>query len=294
MWSFVQYKQIGSDVRHERQRWTSQHQMNSTANRRSINLEGSQHSTTRRNEHPEQQTIGRPKGSGNDESGDETEDGKIIVRLNGDDDPLDPHNWPLLKRARAMAILCMLVFTQAWAGACDSLVNSKASQRYHVSPVAEDLSTAMYLFGIGSGCLFVGPLSQTLGRNPVYLGFTLAYLFFILGTALSKDYASRIVCRYLAGLASSATLGINGASMGDMFKPVEQALWFPILAWVNVVRSYNLSTFIDQLLIVHSASPCTHSGRLDCLTRRSELDMDRLDHLDHLRIRLPPRLLFPA
>lgn len=111
----------------------------------------------------------------------------------------------------------MLVFIQAWAGACDSLTNSKASQHYHVSPIAEKLSTAMYLFGIGSGCLFVGPLSQTLGRNPVYLTFSFAYLFFILGTAMSKGYGSQIVCRYLADLASSAALGINGASVGDMF-----------------------------------------------------------------------------
>lgn len=166
---------------------------------------------------------------------------KIIVKLNGDDDSIDPRNWSLLKRARTIGILCMLVFTQAWAGACDSLNNSKASKQYHVSPVAEDLSTAMYLFGIGSGCLFVGPLSQTLGRNPVYLGFTLAYLFFILGTALSKDYASQVVCRYLAGLASSAALGINGASVGDLFRPVERALWFPVIAWVNVVRQCVLS-----------------------------------------------------
>ncbi|KAF2622892.1 MFS general substrate transporter [Macroventuria anomochaeta] len=231
MWSIVQYKQIGRDV--ERERST---------------FRGSQQSeTTLQDSDPEQHAS---KQSDNKSEEKETEDGKIVVNLDGDDDPINPQNWPLLKRARTMAILTMLVFTQAWAGACDSLDNSKASKRYHVSPVAEDASTAMYLFGIGSGCLFVGPLSQTLGRNPVYLGFTLTYLFFILGTALSKDYASQIVCRYLAGLASSATLGINGASIGDMFRPVERALWFPVIAWVNVVPPV-LAPIVGGWVAVH-------------------------------------------
>ncbi|KAF3011150.1 hypothetical protein E8E13_011480 [Curvularia kusanoi] len=176
------------------------------------------------------------QGKGDDESSDEKlEDGKRIVEVTGADDPIDPHNWPLHKRARTVLILSLLIFTQAWAGACDSIANTKASKQYHVSPVAQNLSTAVYLFGIGCGCLFVGPLSQTFGRNPAYLGFTLVYLPFILGTALSRNYGTQIVCRFFAGLASSAALGINGGSIGDMFRPVERALWFPVIAWVNVV-----------------------------------------------------------
>lgn len=163
----------------------------------------------------------------------------MLVECTSDDDPLDPRNWPLLSRAKNIAILCLLVFVQGWAGASDSLTNSKASRDLHVSQVAENLSTAMYLFGIGSGCLFVGPLSETLGRNLVYLVFSFVYLFFILGTALSRSFASQIVCRFFVGLASSATLGINGASVRDMFRPVKRALWFPVIAWVNVVREYS-------------------------------------------------------
>lgn len=239
MWSIVQYKQVGRDVKREQQDRMSRQRLRSDGEWDRNILRGSQRiDTPLRDDDPEQQAPRQAEQLGIEGLANEK---KIIVKLNGDDDSIDPRNWSLLKRARTIGILCMLVFTQAWAGACDSLNNSKASKQYHVSPVAEDLSTAMYLFGIGSGCLFVGPPSQTLGRNPVYLGFTLAYLFFILGTALSKDYASQVVCRYLAGLASSAALGINGASVGDLFRPVERALWFPVIAWVNVVRQCVLS-----------------------------------------------------
>ncbi|KZM26106.1 uncharacterized protein EKO05_0001211 [Ascochyta rabiei] len=230
MWSIVQYKKIGRDVKLEWQQRPSQRQL------RRVDLRGShQTDTTLRDDDPERHASTALEAKDHESSDSQLNHGEIVVEFDGPEDPIHPQNWPLLKRARTMAILCLLVFTQAWAGACSSLDNSKASKRYHVSPVAEDLSVAIYLFGIGSGCLFVGPLSQTLGRNPVYLGFTLVYLFFILGTALSENFASQIVCRYLAGLASSAALGINGASVGDMFRPVERALWFPVIAWVNVV-----------------------------------------------------------
>jgi DHA1 family multidrug resistance protein-like MFS transporter len=244
MWSFVQHKQIGSFVEREWQRKSTNRSILSCGRSERGAHSDSQHSNATLLEDDSEQRD--TEQTQNIQEKKQTDDGKTIVELEGDDDPIDPHNWPLLKRARAMIILSMLVFTQAWAGACDSLDNGKASAQYHVSPVAEDAATAMYLFGIGSGCLFVGPLSQTLGRNPVYLGGTLIYLFFILGTAVSKNYASQVVCRYLAGLASSAALGINGASVGDMFRPVERALWFPVIAWVNVVRKYSVCFTLQQ------------------------------------------------
>ena len=244
MWSFVQYKQIGRSVEREWQRRPTDLSGLNGGHSEKITHRDSQHSNaTLLADDSEQHDTEQPENKPGEKR---TEDGKIIVELEGNNDPIDPHNWPLLKRARAMLILSMLVFTQAWTGACDSLDNGRASARYNVSPVAEDASTAMYLFGIGSGCLFVGPLSQTLGRNPVYLGGTLAYLFFILGTAVAKNYATQIVCRYLAGLASSTSLGINGASVGDMFRPVERALWFPVIAWVNVVRKSRVSSILNE------------------------------------------------
>jgi hypothetical protein len=42
------------------------------------------------------------------------------------------------------------------------MANAQASREFHVSKVAEN---AMYLFDIGSGALFAGPLSETVGRN---------------------------------------------------------------------------------------------------------------------------------
>ncbi|KAJ4288877.1 hypothetical protein N0V88_007210 [Collariella sp. IMI 366227] len=161
-------------------------------------------------------------------------DDKIWVRIAGDDDPFDPRNWPLLERSKNIVILVLLVFVQAWAGAAESMANSTASKEQHHSKVAENLIVAMYLFGIGTGSIFAGPISESVGRNPVYLISTFCYLFFVFGAAMAPNLGGRIVCRYFIGLFASATLTINGGSVKDQFRSVKRAFVFPVIAWANV------------------------------------------------------------
>ncbi|KAL2022166.1 hypothetical protein VTK56DRAFT_5995 [Thermocarpiscus australiensis] len=164
-----------------------------------------------------------------------SEDGKTNIKTTGEDDPIDPRNWPLLDRCKNIAILSFLIFVQGWAGAAESMANSTVSREMGVSQVAENLSTAMYLFGIGAGALVAGPISETVGRNPTYLVATFCYLFFVLGAALAPTFGGRIVCRFFIGLFASATLTINGSSVRDQFRPVKRAFVFPVIAWANVV-----------------------------------------------------------
>jgi MFS family permease len=158
----------------------------------------------------------------------------IIVRASGREDPIDPRNWSLVARCKNIFILSLLIFVQGWAGAADSMANVQASREFGVSQVAENLSTAMYLLGVGSGAIFAGPFSETFGRNPTYLGSTFCYLGFVLGSALTPTFGGQLACRYFVGLFASATLSINGASVRDQFYPVKRAWVFPKIAWANV------------------------------------------------------------
>lgn len=164
--------------------------------------------------------------------------GKIYVKTIGDNDPMDPRNWPLLDRSKNIAILALLIFVQAWAGGAESMANSSASAEMGHSQVAESLSIAMYLFGIGVGALLTGPISETVGRNATYLVSTFCYLFFVLGAALAPTFGARLVCRFLMALFASATLTINGSSVKDQFRPVKRAFVFPVIAWANLAGEF--------------------------------------------------------
>ncbi|KAF5694936.1 major facilitator family transporter [Fusarium denticulatum] len=156
------------------------------------------------------------------------------VQSTCEDDPLNPLNWSRPARAKNILIICFLVFTQCWAGSAISMGNSAASEEFGVSQVAENLATAMFLFGVGTGALFAGPISETVGRNLTYSVATAFYLCFLVGSAMTPTFGGQVVCRFFVGLSASATLTINGASVNDQFRPVKRALVFPIVAWANV------------------------------------------------------------
>jgi len=160
MWSYVQYRRIGKNVKEEFKR-REEFPQRSDSSRELLNFENGEL------------------------------DNVIKVKPSGENDSLDPKNWSLWERTKSISILFFLVFVQTWASAAESMANSKASKEFHVSQTAENLATAMYLFGIGSGALFVGPLSDTIGRNPTYLTSTFCYFFFVLGSALTPITSRR-------------------------------------------------------------------------------------------------------
>ncbi|CAG7566161.1 unnamed protein product [Fusarium equiseti] len=212
MWSFVQRRQIAKQVRSEYQLNSGSIEKQTCKSRKSLPISSDDQASRQ----------------------DSPKDEAFRVQSTGEDDPLDPQNWPLATRSRNIFIICFLVFTQCWSGAADSIGNSMASKEFHISQVAENVSTAVFLFGVGTGALFAGPLSESVGRNPTYLIATACYLFFVLGSAMTPTFGGQVVCRYFVGLSASATLTINGASVNDQFRPVKRAIVFPIVAWANV------------------------------------------------------------
>jgi MFS family permease len=55
----------------------------------------------------------------------------------------------------------------------------QASAEFGVGEVTEALATGLFLIGFGFGALFAGPISETVGRNPVYLVTLFIYMIWI-------------------------------------------------------------------------------------------------------------------
>jgi DHA1 family multidrug resistance protein-like MFS transporter len=123
-------------------------------------------------------------------------------------------------------IVWLLVFTQGWVATCDSTVGKLAAKEYHVSPTAETVSTAIFMVGLSAGALFAGPLSETVGRNPMYLASTVLMMAFTLGAALAPNYGALLAFRFLSGIASSPSLSIYGGTLADLFdEKGRRAVW---------------------------------------------------------------------
>ncbi|KAI2479912.1 MFS 1 domain containing protein [Pyrenophora tritici-repentis] len=127
----------------------------------------------------------------------------------GPDDPHNPKQWSTLHRVGATLLVCTVAFVATVASAIDSAVITRASADFGVSEVAELLATALFLVGFGLGALLPSPLSELVGRYPVYLGSLLVFACWILGAALAPNF---------------------GGSVGDLWNPIEKTFAFPLFA----------------------------------------------------------------
>lgn len=154
-----------------------------------------------------------------------------IVGWESPSDPQNPQNWSTPRRLRTTIILFFIAFVVTAASSIDSAVLVPASMDLGVSEVTEALGgTAMFLIGFGVGALFSSPLSELVGRYPVYLGALLLFGIWILASALAPNIGAQIVFRFLAGFCGAAPLTVAGGSMSDIWNAKEKTWAFPIFA----------------------------------------------------------------
>lgn len=146
------------------------------------------------------------------------------------DDPFNPKTWSTPRRICSTLLVCVVAFIATAASAIDAAVLTKAAADFGVSEVAESLATALFLVGFGFGALLSSPLSEFVGRYPVYLGSLVVFGCWTLGAALAPTFAAQLIFRFLAGFSASTPLTVAGGSIGDLWNPLEKTFAFPLFA----------------------------------------------------------------
>lgn len=154
----------------------------------------------------------------------------ILVEWGTSIDSSHPRNWSLFYKIWVCALVSMNVFALDWCSAADSQASTKIATEFGVSRRIESIGSALFVFGIASGALFAGPITETVGRNPVYIGGRIVHLVFILGTALAQNITTQLFCRFFAGIGASTILAIHGASIADLFGQEGRSLAWPLVA----------------------------------------------------------------
>ena len=116
------------------------------------------------------------------------------------------------------------------ASAIDSGVLPKAAEDFGVSEVVESMATGLFLIGFGAGALFAGPISETVGRNPVYIVTLFLYMIFVMASGLAPNIGAQLAFRFIAGFFGSTPLTCAGGSISDLWSPMERVFAFPIFA----------------------------------------------------------------
>lgn len=89
-------------------------------------------------------------------------------------------------------------------------------------PTERIMCVSVFVLGFAFGPLVASPLSEVYGRTRVVRSWNLLYLAFNTACGGAPTAAALLVLRFLAGLFGSATLGIGGGTLGDLFTAKER------------------------------------------------------------------------
>lgn len=149
-------------------------------------------------------------------------------------DPQNPRTWSTGSRLTITLVLVAIAFVVTAASSIESAVAPQAAKEFGVSQVVESLGgTAVFLIGFGFGALAAGPLSEMVGRYPVYLGTLIIFGCWTVGSALAPNIGAQIVFRCLAGFCGAAPLTVSGGTMSDIWTTKEKTWAFPVFAIVG-------------------------------------------------------------
>ncbi|KAF9256577.1 MFS polyamine transporter, partial [Marasmius fiardii PR-910] len=87
-----------------------------------------------------------------------------------------------------------------------------------------NLSITCFVIGFGIGPLVFAPLSELVGRTPMYMISMFFYCIFTLPSALAHNAATLVVARQIAGLAASAPMCNVGGSIADIWSIEERGI----------------------------------------------------------------------
>ncbi|THU94673.1 MFS general substrate transporter [Dendrothele bispora CBS 962.96] len=135
----------------------------------------------------------------------------------GPNDPDNPKNWSRLRRWYITVFASILVLNATFASAAPSGLTEALMEQFGFSQEVGILSISLFVAGYCVGPILWGPLSETYGRKPVFVGTFFVYTMFQIGCALSQNTASILVFRFLGGTFAAGPLANSGAVIADIW-----------------------------------------------------------------------------
>ncbi|PYH88137.1 MFS multidrug transporter [Aspergillus ellipticus CBS 707.79] len=132
-------------------------------------------------------------------------------------DPENPFNWSRVYRWYVTIIASLLVVCIAYGSSIVTGGLGLIEDKYHVSLEVAILTCSIMVCGFAVGPLLWSPLSEIIGRRPVYIISLALYTIFNIPCALAPNIGGLLVCRFLCGVFSSSGLSLAGGTIADIW-----------------------------------------------------------------------------
>ncbi|KAI2620156.1 MFS general substrate transporter [Hypomontagnella submonticulosa] len=163
------------------------------------------------------------------EEGDTTEDTLTSTQPQNEKDPFevvwDGDDDPLCPRSMSLARKWLVVVTVGMGSLCVTCTSSiyastyqQMNPEFNMSSIIGTLGLSLFVFGIAVGPLLMSPLSEFVGRRPIYLASWAMFLIWLIPSAVAHNTATMMVARFIDGFAGSSFLSVAGGTVSDIFK----------------------------------------------------------------------------
>ncbi len=141
-------------------------------------------------------------------------------------DSQNPHLWPLWYKGLTIMTMSLgatvvSLFSTLYTSGIPGL-----QDEFHVSKIMALLGITTYLLGMATGSIVFAPLSEVVGRRPVYIFSMTIFLVLILPSALASNIGSILASRFFGGFFGSAMMSNSPASVNDIVSDEHRALAF--------------------------------------------------------------------
>lgn len=195
-------------------------------------------------------------------------------------DPEHPHNWSRLYKWYITLVASALVVCIAYGSSYVTGGLGLIEDQYNVSLEVAILTCSIMVCGFAVGPLLWSPLSEIIGRRPVYIISLALYVIFNIPCALSPNIGGLLACRFLCGVFSSSGLSLAGGTIADVWSIEERGMAIAYFAaapycgpvigpivtgWINVgtgrldLFHWTNMAFAGMILIVVALIPETYA-----------------------------------
>lgn len=139
-------------------------------------------------------------------------------------DKENPKNWS--KAYKWWCTMCVAVtcFVVAFNSAVVTADITGVSRTFGCSDEASLLSITLFVMGFGIGPMAFAPLSEIVGRRPIYGVTLLVAVIFIIPGAVAQNLGTLLVARFIDGIAFSAPMTLVGGTLADLWRSEERGV----------------------------------------------------------------------
>ena len=140
----------------------------------------------------------------------------------------NPQNWPTWYKGLILFVMsygttCVVLYSTSYTSAIPGMENS-----FGISDTEGILGVTTYLLGMATGAVILAPLSEMLGRRPVYIAALGLFVLFVIPCAVAKNIETILAARFFGAFCAAAMISNAPGTVNDIVDDEHRALAFSI------------------------------------------------------------------